>query len=169
MNKFLKNLVMVFLIAIALVPSISFAQNLPPLPPPSTSLPNPPPVVSGIPTRTTNPVPKEKGILPDCVYDKEGEWSRTPDCHFKDLIEFVNIALDFIIKLAVVIAPISFAWAGFLILTSGGDPGKLKQGKEILVKVGIGFAIILAAYLVISFIMNTFVLDGTFIQLLERK
>lgn len=104
-----------------------------------------------------------EGILPPCAYENG------PACHYEDLVKFANIAIDFIIKLALVVTPISFAYAGFIILTSGGDEGKLKKGKEILVKVGIGFAVILASFLFISFIMNTFTNPQAVQKVLERK
>lgn len=139
MTKYFKNFLLICAIGLAVFPSLVFAQ--------------------------------EGGILPECGYDKNknGTIEEKELCHYSNLVEFANTAIDFIIKLALVVAPISFAWAGFIILTSGGDEGKLKKGKEILIKVGIGFAVILASYLFISFIMNTFVKPNAIVPILERK
>ncbi len=139
MTKYFKNPLLLLAIGLVVFPSLVFAQ--------------------------------EGGILPECGYDnnKNGVIEETELCHYSNLIEFANTAIDFIIKLALVVTPISFAYAGFIILTSGGDEGKLKKGKEILIKVGIGFAVILASYLFISFIMNTFVDPEAVVQILQRK
>jgi hypothetical protein len=78
-------------------------------------------------------------------------------CKFVDLITLVKNFINDLVILALPAAAIAFAWAGFLILTSGGDQGKLKTGKGILIKVAIGFAWIIGAYVLVTFIMNTFV------------
>lgn len=88
-------------------------------------------------------------------------------CNFSSLIEFVQNLINDLIVISIPIVAIAFAWAGFLILTSGGDPGKLKTGKGIMIKVGIGFAWIIGAYVVVSFIIKTFVDPKGVTQLLN--
>ncbi len=45
-------------------------------------------------------------------------------------------------------------WAGFQILTAGGDDDKVKAGKTIITNVAIGFVVIFLAWSVVSFVIN---------------
>ncbi len=90
-------------------------------------------------------------------------------CHFEDLITLVQNLINDLVLLSFPIAGIAFAYAGFLILTSAGDMGKVKKGREIFIKVGIGFAIIIGAFTVVSFIVNTFVSDAGIINIIKTK
>lgn len=96
-----------------------------------------------------------------CGYDNHS-------CQFQDLIVFVNNFIHDLIILAIPFATIAFAWAGFLILTSAGDTSKMKRGRGVLIKVAIGFIIILAAYTVVSFITKTFVKLPSQFNLLQQ-
>lgn len=76
------------------------------------------------------------------------------DCDFNDLITLIKNVVDFLIfKLAVPLAAISFAVAGVIILTAGGNESKAEQGKEIAWSVVIGLIIALSAWLVVTAIL----------------
>ena len=63
---------------------------------------------------------------------------------------------------------ITFSYAGFIMLTSGGNSSKKDQAKEMLLKVVIGFAVILSAWLIVRIIVNSVLAPGKgdqFIQL----
>ncbi len=108
--------------------------------------------------------PDDNGLIP-C------KGTEADPCDFNDLVTLANNIIEFLILLSLPVAAVGFAVAGFKILTSQGDPGKIKEGKELLMKIGKGFIIILAAFLVVYTIMNTFVLpsgEGGPIDLLER-
>ena len=47
--------------------------------------------------------------------------------------------------------------AGFKIITAGGDVGKAKEGRDLLVRSIVGFAVILLAWLIVSTVIKTFV------------
>jgi hypothetical protein len=57
--------------------------------------------------------------------------------------DFVNIIGKWIFNLAIPIAVIIIIWAGVLMLTSGGDPGRFKKGAAALKYAVIGLAIVL--------------------------
>lgn len=80
------------------------------------------------------------------------------DCDFNDFMHLIKNVIDFLIILSIPMATIAFAWAGFLILTSNGNSGKIEQGKEIFWKVLIGFIFVLSAWLIVSLI-TTALLD----------
>lgn len=87
-------------------------------------------------------------------------------CKWDDLIIFARNFINDLVILALPVAAIAFAWAGFMILTSGGDEGKMKTGRGVLIKVAIGFAWIVGAYVIVQFIIKTFVDARYFTNLL---
>lgn len=61
---------------------------------------------------------------------------------FTDLTDTI---LDFVFNIALVAAPLMVVIAGFLFVTGGGDPLKLKRARDILLWTAIGFSIILVS------------------------
>jgi hypothetical protein len=57
------------------------------------------------------------------------------------------------------VALLAFIYGGFLWLTSGGNPEKIKKGKDVLIWAAIGLAFIFGSYVVASFVIRT--LTGT--------
>ena len=85
-------------------------------------------------------------ILPSCAD------AATPSCKWPDLIILGNNIIDFLLTISVSLAAISFAYAGFLYMTAGGDTGTI-QAHEILWKVVIGIVVSLGAWLIVHFII----------------
>ena len=79
------------------------------------------------------------------------------DCTWKDFVKLANNIIDWVIGFAAVIVIFMFCLAGFKIITAGGDVGKAKQGRDLMVRSVVGFAIILLAWLIVSTVVNTFV------------
>ncbi|MDD2566178.1 MAG: hypothetical protein PHZ26_02630 [Candidatus Gracilibacteria bacterium] len=65
--------------------------------------------------------------------------------------QWVNFALGFMALAAV----IYFIYGGFMILSAGGDDGKVKKGKTILTNAGLGLIVIFIAYSVVSFLIKS--------------
>lgn len=53
-----------------------------------------------------------------------------------------------------------FVYAGFLWMTSGGDPGKLRKAKQMIMNAVIGLIIIIASYAIVSFIFRAVTGEG---------
>ena len=53
-----------------------------------------------------------------------------------------------------------FVWGGFLWLTSGGSPEKIKKGRDALVWAIIGLVIIFGSYLILNYIIIA-ITEGT--------
>lgn len=83
-------------------------------------------------------------IVPDCA----------PDCSFEDLVALGQNILNFIVGLSIIASGVMFAVAGFLLLTAGGDIGKVSKGKKIFGYVVVGLIIVLTAWLVINTILE---------------
>ena len=95
-----------------------------------------------------------QGIVPTC------EGGDPTTCNFKDLVKLGQSLINFLLKIAIPIFAVVFAWAGFLYLTAAGDTGKVKEGTALMKKAFIGFALALAAYLIVNLLTNV-LLGGT--------
>lgn len=93
-------------------------------------------------------------------------WSRMlivcdgPDCTYEKLIELANGVINVLIALATIIATVVLIYAGFKLLTSGGNENEAKEAKEMLLKVVWGFFWILVAWVAVYTIMNTLLKDA---------
>lgn len=83
-----------------------------------------------------------------------------PDCDFNSFILLIRRVIDFLILISVPLASISFAWAGFLLVSSGGSEDKKNKAKEIFSKTAIGFIIVLSAWLIVYFISIALLENG---------
>ncbi len=91
------------------------------------------------PTKTGGP-----GVLVPCANN----------CEFKDLLTLVNNIINFLLKvIALPIAAIMFAYAGFLLVVSGGASEKRTKAKNIFINVAIGLIIAAAAWLIVHTIL----------------
>ncbi len=94
-----------------------------------------------------------------------GKGAGTPDkpaatsCDFSALIDMVNTIIQYLIFIAMPLAAISFAYAGWIYLSAGGDTGKVKKAHEIFANVGIGLILVLSAWLIFKLIATKFLSD----------
>ena len=85
----------------------------------------------------------------------------TNPCEFTHFMNLINTVIRFILfNLAVPIAAIMFAYAGFLMLTSGGAESKTKA-KNIFTNAVIGLVIAAGAFLIIKTILSILSPEGT--------
>ena len=52
------------------------------------------------------------------------------------------------------ISVVAIAYGGFVYMTSGGDPNKIKQGKNTLLYAIIGLIVAISAFAIVSFVMT---------------
>src|SRR3989344_3246116 len=72
-----------------------------------------------------------------------------PSCQFSDLIVLIQNLIHNLIVFSTFLAVAAFAWAGFLLLTSGGSESAKTKAKDVFVKVMKGYLWILAAWLLV--------------------
>ena len=72
-----------------------------------------------------------------------------PDCTFGHLITLAQNVINALILISTFLAVAAFAYAGFILLTSGGNESKKTQAKEVFRKVLIGYLWILGAWLLV--------------------
>jgi len=79
----------------------------------------------------------------------------TNPCGFDQFITLIQNIINFLtFNVAVPLVAIAFAWAGIIMLSAGGDTGKITQAKEIFGSVLIGFLITLSAWLIVSTLLG---------------
>ena len=97
-------------------------------------------------------------ILPNVVAQAQpsvvssGSISIDPPTTHKTFEAFVQAIVKFVFYIAMAIAPIMIIVAGFLFLTSAGDPKKIETAKAVLMYTLIGLAICLMATGIIKLI-----------------
>lgn len=83
-------------------------------------------------------------------------------CGFPELILLISNIITFLLfTIATPLAALIFAYAGIMLLTSGGDTGKLKTAKKIIGNLLIGYVIALAAWLIINTILSKLGFHGS--------
>lgn len=83
-------------------------------------------------------------------------------CDFGQLIALINISIDFLLfYVASPLAAIIFCYAGFKLLTSGGNQEAMGSAKKMILHLILGYIIALAAWLIIHTIVKSIGLDPT--------
>lgn len=87
------------------------------------------------------------------------------NCDFKAFLDLINNVIKFILfKMAVPIAAIMFFYAGFLLITAGGEAaGARTKAKSIFTNAFIGLVLALAAWLIIRTILLILGYEGAWI------
>lgn len=89
-------------------------------------------------------------------------------CDFNDLMILINKVINFIIfSLALPIAAIMFAYAGFKLVTSGGDTGARQTAKTIFTNTLIGLVFVVAAWLIINTVLSILGYNGGWIGFIK--
>ncbi len=97
-------------------------------------------------------------VMPMFTLAQEPLVPTCPDtgCGFNEFIDLINNVIEFILfYMAVPIAAIMFAYAGFLMVTAGGEAAHARQeAKEIAMNTVIGLIFVLAAFLIVKTILS---------------
>jgi len=125
-----------------------------------------PPVTESDPvtpaTTTTNPADGLFSQSPMAALEAElstGIVPCTDNCNYDKLVEMVQRAWKFVFIMIIPIAAIAFAYAGFLLMFQGSNPESRKKARGIFIKVFIGIAIVLAAFVIVKTILVTLGVD----------
>jgi hypothetical protein len=96
------------------------------------------------------------GITYECV-DKDG----TPgNCDFHDLLTATQKAVKYAVQITLGLCVLVIAYAGWLYMISGANPSKRTEANLMLKKVAIGIFFILAAWFIVSMILNALKVDS---------
>jgi hypothetical protein len=104
--------------------------------------------VNGCGTRT--------GFLPG-LFDGVCPNGHTPELNsLSDILIVVGNVAQLLIALAGALAIIAIIGAAIYYVISGGDAGRIRQAKDILINAIVGLVVILAAYATVNFIARGF-------------
>ena len=125
-----KNAATILVFAVLIVPIMAYGASLVPCGQPAGT---PDIIVGGISRPTINP------------------------CGFDDLIVLANTIVRFLMyDVAVPLAAIGFMWAGANLVLNQDKEGAWSEAKERFVNIAKGFGIMIGAYVLIKFVLYTF-------------
>src|SRR3989339_245767 len=94
------------------------------------------------------------GLVP-CGTERDADDKITNPCGFNHILDLINKVVKFIfLDLVIPIAALAFAYAGFELLTSGGETSKREKAKKTFTNVAIGLVIAVAAFLIVQTILS---------------
>lgn len=86
------------------------------------------------------------------------------NCGFKDFMTLINKFINYVVFfLALPLSAIMFTYAGFLLLTAGGEVSQKNKAKHIFTNVVWGIVIAVAAWLIVNTLLTILGYDGTWI------
>lgn len=98
------------------------------------------------------------GITYECVSIKNGV-TVYGECGYNNLIQATKKALDKIFIFVLEFSVVVIAWVGFNFMISQGNPGKIKEARDMFLKVAKGIGFILAAWLIVNLIATALLSD----------
>lgn len=96
-------------------------------------------------------------VIPTIVPEDCRGPNAATECGVCDLAQLAQNGLNAGIYIAIFIAAILFAWAGWQYVTAGGNPSKASEARKVFTNVVIGLVIIIAGWLVVDVLMKTLV------------
>ncbi len=78
----------------------------------------------------------------------------TNDCNWLKLVELVNRVISFLLYLATILAIFAFIYAGFQMMTAGGNESKVTEAKTLFFKVVVGLIFAYGAWILVYFILS---------------
>ncbi|MFM2423659.1 MAG: hypothetical protein RLZZ70_44 [Candidatus Parcubacteria bacterium] len=91
------------------------------------------------------------------ICGKEGQ----PPCQTCHAVQVVNNVIEWLILILGTIAAIIIVYAGFQLVTSGGNTSAKEKAKDLITNMFIGYAIVLAGWLLIDTGMKMLLTDGS--------
>lgn len=96
------------------------------------------------------------GIIPSCGYGDPSTGTFV-ECGFGDLMKLFYNAINYLVIISFPLATLTFAYAGFKMMTARDNAGQRNEAKSMLVKVAIGFFVLLAAWVIVRTVLQVFV------------
>lgn len=79
----------------------------------------------------------------------------THECGYADIFILIKHIITDLVLISTLLVVVSLVWAGFKLLTAGGNPGALKDAIGMLGKIVTGYIVILAAWLIVYTLSST--------------
>ena len=105
-----------------------------------------------VPPPPPPPIDSGSGLVKCGLSDANGKIENP--CGFDQLLKLINDVISFVFtNLILPFAAIMFAYAGFELITSGGETSKREKAKKIFTNVAIGLIVAAAAFLIVKTIL----------------
>jgi hypothetical protein len=89
------------------------------------------------------------------------------ECDFEKLLLAVNKIIQFIVfVIGIPIVTLIFAYAGFLMVTSGGNPSKKDEAKSLIGNAVVGLIVLLGAWIIVRTVLVVFGYTGPLLGIL---
>ncbi|MHB1118410.1 MAG: hypothetical protein ACYCZ7_02740 [Minisyncoccota bacterium] len=96
-------------------------------------------------------------VLPAVTMAQIGIPCSGTDCTFEDLVTLANNIVKFLVfSVSVPLAALGFMWAGASLILNQNKEGAWSEAKERFGNIGMGFGIILAAFLLVKLVLYAF-------------
>jgi len=98
----------------------------------------------------------EKGLVPcgRLCNSLDTPWDDTEPCNLCYLLMLLNQGMDFLVKIASVVAILAFVITGFFFITSAGNPERKSLAKTSFKWILVGFLIIFLSWLFVDFLLS---------------
>lgn len=97
-----------------------------------------------------------QSIVGDCPVITTPNGVVVQNCGWNEFIGFINRVILFLLYLATVLAILTFMFAGFRMMTAGGNEGQVKEAKDMFGKVVVGLVFAYGAWIIVYFILTAF-------------
>ena len=112
-----------------------------------------------------SPIFVSAGLVP-CgakINDPATPWNEMDPCGFSHLMIMINGIIYFLLfNVAIPVAAILFAYAGFMFMTAAGNEGKISKAKEIFGAVLYGLLIAFLAWLIVNTVLTALGLNSDY-------
>ena len=102
-------------------------------------------IAYALPTDAQNPKSASFQILPCDGTDINGG----VPCDYNAAVNGFNNIVKFLLYISIPFATVMFAYAGFLYMRVGDNPGNKEKAKKIFINIAIGLSFILGAWLIV--------------------
>lgn len=98
---------------------------------------------------------QEGGLVPKCTGNPlPGVTTGERQCTFCDFANLGKNLIKWFTEIAVVLGVLFIIWGAFVIMTAGGSPERVSQGRQSMTIAVIGIAIALGSWLIIGAVIN---------------
>lgn len=83
-------------------------------------------------------------------------------CSFNDFIGLIQNVLDWLVIVAIPLAGLMFAYAGWLYLSAQGDTNKIQSAHKVFTNVAIGLVLVIGAWVIVYTIASAVIREDVF-------
>jgi len=102
-------------------------------------------------------VPNSAGLIPcgKTVNDPDTDWNECVPCTLCSLLLMGQLIIEFLVKIAAILALISITFAGLLYMFAAGSSGAIEKAKSMMKYALLGFVLVFIAWAIVDSILIT--------------